>query len=319
MRSGQFAVFTRYLLAISFVVLSPLCEAATYWQLQESTVNVVVEGDQNTARTAAQTIFGLQSAARLLLSWPDSYHEPPVLAFVVNERLLRRIFQFPPEPAGAYTDFTAQHGTWGRTASLTVVAAAMGYERGREYRSLQHVYGEALVDAEPSHDWPACAKGGMTEVFTRAELTPPNHFYLASTRLAGYDHFWNPEEILSPSDGRAAQWLLDERGYSCYLLSFMIASAIPEERLALGKVLVSVGRGTPLSTATLSELHQTLPEFTAKYREFSRALRLSPESHQIRAELPESIPSLPEPSAVSSERVEALMKTLCAKLQNCHK
>ena len=319
MRTANLPAFMRCLLAICFAVLSPLCGAATYWQLQESTVNVVVEGDQNTAKAAAEMIFGLQSAARLLLSWPDSYHEPPVLAFVVNERLLRRIFQFPPEPAGTYTDFTAQHGTWGRTASLTVVAAAMGYERGREYRSLQHVYGEALVDAEPSHDWPACAKGGMTEVFTRAELTPPNHFYLAGTRLAEYDHFWNPEEILSPSDGRAAQWLLDERGYSCYLLSFMIASTVPEERLALEKVLVSVGRGTPLGTATLAELHQTLPEFTARYREFSRALRLSPKSHQVRVELPEPIPSLPEPTAVSTERVQALMKTLCAKLQSCRK
>jgi hypothetical protein len=159
----------------------------------------------------------------------------------------------------------------------------------------------------------------MTVVFTGAELTPPNHFYLAGAKVAGYEHVSNPEEILSPSDGRVPQWFTDERGYSCYLLSFMIASAIPEERLALAKVLTSVGRGTPLSTATLSELHKTLPEFTAQYREFSRTIRLSPEFHQIRADLPGEIPSMPEPSALSSERVQALMEKLCAKLQNCRK
>jgi hypothetical protein len=317
--SIQFHWFTPYLLAICFAVVPLAGRAATYWQLQQSTATVIVEGDQNAAKSAAETILGLQAAARSLLSWPDSYHEPPVLAFVVNERLLRRNFRFPPEPPGVYADATARHGTWGRTPSLTVIAAAMGYERGREFRSLQRVYGEALVDAEPSHDWPACAQVGMTMVFTSAELTPPNHFYLAGTTVTRREHFWNPEEILSLSEGRAAQWLTDERGYSCYLLSFMIASAIPEERLALEKVLTSVGRGIPLSTVTMAELHQTLPEFTARYGEFARAMRSSPELHQIRVELPELIPSMPEPSALSSARVQALMEKLCAKLQNCRK
>jgi hypothetical protein len=317
--SKQTSAFTLYLLAIGLAVLTPVCRAATYWQLQQSTVSVIVEGDQNAAKSAAETIFRLQAAARLLLSWPDSYHEPPVLAFVVNEGLLRHIFQFPPDPIGAYTDATARHGTWGRTPSLTVIATAMGYERGRELRSLQRVYGEALVDAEPSHDWPACAQAGMITLFTGAELTPPNHFYLEGTKVGWHEHFWDPEEILSPSVGRAAQWLTDEHGYSCYLLSFMIASAIPEERLALEKMLTSVGRGTPLSAATMSELHQTLPEFTARYREFSRTLRSLPTLHQIRADLPGQVPSMPEPSALSLQTVQALMQKLCARLQNCRK
>jgi hypothetical protein len=204
-------------------------------------------------------------------------------------------------------------------SALAVIEAFNCKDRQCEGADAARVYGEALVDAAPSHDWPACAQQGMTMVFTGAELTPPNDFYLPGTRVLGYEHFWNPEEILSPSEQRAAQWLIDERGYSCYLLSFMIASAVPEERLALEKVLTSGGRGTPLSTATMSELHQTLPEFTARYREFSRAMRLSPESHQIRAELPDLIPSMPEPSPLSSERVQALMEKLCAKLQNCRK
>jgi hypothetical protein len=308
-----------YLLAIWFVVMPVASRAVTYWQIQQPPAIVIVEGDRDIAKAAAETVFRLRSAARALLSWPDSYHEPQVLAFVVNERLLRRTFQFPPDLPGAYADATARHGAWGRTESLTVVAAPMGYERGREFRSLQRMYGEALVDAESSHDWPVCAKQGMTMVFTGAELTPPNHFYLAGTRVVGYQSFWNPEEVLTPADGRVSQWLTDERGYSCYLLSFMIASAVPEERLALEKMLTAVGRGTPLNTATLSELHQTLPEFTDRYREFSRALRLSPQFHQVREEFPEQIPSMPEPSALPAGQVRALMEKLCAKLQNCRK
>ena len=317
--SMRLAAFTLYLLAIGFALLTPVCRAATYWQVDQPTVTVIVEGDQDTAKSVAETMLRLQTAARWLLNWPDSYHEPPVLAFVVNEGLLRRIFRFPPDPIGIDTDATARHGTWGRTSSLTVVAAAMDYETGREFRSLQRMYGEALVDGAPSHDWPACAQHGMTMVFAGAELTPPNHFYLAGTKVARHEHFWSPEEILRPSDGRAAQWLTDERGYSCYLLSFMVASALPEERLALEKMLTSVGRGTPLSTATMAELHQTLPEFTARYTEFSNTMQLSPEFHQIQADLPEQIPSIPEPTALSLERVRTLMKQLCAKLQNCRK
>lgn len=307
------------LLAIGFVVMPVASRAETYWQIQQPPAIVIVEGDRDIAKAAAETVFRLRSAARALLSWPDSYHEPQVLAFVVNERLLRRTFQFPPDLPGAYADATAQHGAWGRTESLTVVAAPMGYERGREFRSLQRMYGEALVDAESSHDWPVCAKQGMTMVFTGAELTPPNHFYLSGTRVVGYQSFWNPEEVLTPADGRASQWLTDERGYSCYLLSFMIASAIPEERLALERMLTAVGRGTPLNTATLSELHQTLPEFTDRYREFSRALRLSPRFHEVREEFSEPIPVMPEASALSAGQVRALMEKLCAKLQNCRK
>jgi len=157
----------------------------------------------------------------------------------------------------------------------------------------------------------------MALVFTGAELTPPNHFYLAGTRVAGYEYFWNPEEVLTPADGRAPQWLTDERGYSCYLLSFMIAAAIPGERRAFERMLTAVGQGTPLSSSTLSELHQTLSEFTDRYREFARALRLSPRFHQIRVDFPEEIPPMPEPARLSTEEVRALMGKLCAKLQNC--
>jgi hypothetical protein len=312
-------MFTRYLLAICLGGFAEAGTAATYWQIQQSTVTAVVEGDQDAAKATATTVLRLQAAARLLLSWPDSYEEPPVLAFVVNERLLRRIFQFPPEPPGAYSDSTARHGTWARTPSLNVVATAMGYERGREFRSLQRIYGEALVDAEPSHDWPECAHLGMVTVFAAAELTAPNQFYLAGTKVAGYEHIWNPQEMLRPSIERVPQWVTDERGYSYYLLSFMIASATKEERNAFGRMLTSVGRGTPLDTATLSELHQTLPEFTTQYREFSRAWRSSPEFHQIRADLPGPIPSMPEPAQLSSEQVQTLMKKLCSKIQNCRK
>jgi hypothetical protein len=95
----------------------------------------------------------------------------------------------------------------------------------------------------------------------------------------------------------------------------MIASATKEERDALGRMLTVVGRGNPLSVATASELHQTLREFTARYREFSRVLRSSPELHQVRADLPGQIPPMPEPTPLSLERVQTLMVELCSKLK----
>lgn len=306
-------------LAACCAVFSPICLATSYFQLQQPAVTIVVEGNQADAKAAAETTLRLRAAAAAYLNWPDSYQEPPVLVFLVNERLLRRVFEFPPDAPGVYTDATARHGTWARTPALTVVATAMGYERGRELRSLQRIYGEALVAAEPSHDWPECARNGMVIVFTGAELTAPNHFSLPGWKVGAYQDFWGPEEILSPSTKPAAQWLTDERGYSCYLLSLMIASASKQEREALERMLTSVGRGTPLSVATESELHQTLPEFTARYREFSRTVRSSPDSHQIDVDLPGQIPSMPDPTPLSSERVQALMVTLCAKLKNCRK
>ena len=41
------------------------------------------------------------------------------------------------------------------------VAASVGYRKGEEFRSLQHAYGEALLRAEPSHDWPPCVHVGL--------------------------------------------------------------------------------------------------------------------------------------------------------------
>jgi hypothetical protein len=240
------------------------------------------------------------------------------LVFFVNERLLRHVFQFPPDPPGLDTGPIASHGTWARTPSLTVVAAAVSYERGTEYRSLQRMYGEALLASDTSHDWPSCARYGMTMVFAAAELTPPNHFYLAGNKVARTVHIWDPQEILTTS-GPAPQWLTDERGYSCYLLSFMIASASPQERNAVERMLTAVGHGTPLGTATMAELHQTLDEFTARYTQFGDSLRLSPEFHEVRADLPEQIPAMPDPAPLTLDRVQTLMQTLCAKLKNCRK
>src|SRR6185437_4767347 len=105
----------RDLLAIWLAVTPLVGRTETYWQVQQPSVIAIVEGDRDAAKAAAETALRLRSAARALLSWPEGYHEPPVLAFVVNERLLRRIFKFPPDLPSAYADETARHGTWGRT------------------------------------------------------------------------------------------------------------------------------------------------------------------------------------------------------------
>jgi hypothetical protein len=191
----------------------------------------------------------------------------------------------------------------------------MGYQRGHELRSLQHAYGEALLRGEPSHAWPACVKVGMSILFAAAELTAPNHFYLSREKVLGPYDVWDPVRFLVSMDGSRdepkPQWELDQGGYSCYRLSFMIASATSEQRLAYARMLTTVGNGMPLSDATATQLQQTLPEFTARYHSFW--LR------DIHVDFPGEIPSMLEPSPISPEEVRVLMSNLCSKLHNCRK
>jgi hypothetical protein len=315
----QFRRFLPYLLAISLAAVSLDVGAATYWQVQQSGITTFVEGDRDTAKRFAETALRLRSAARWLFNWPESHQEPPVLIFAVDESVLRRTFRYPAESSSAYTDYTAGHESWARTPSLIVVAASMGYRKGEEFRSLQHAYGEALLRAEPSHDWPPCVHVGMSLLLAAAELTPPNRFYLSGEKLRGPlvtpGDIWNLERFLVPTNAlgeRMPQWELDQGAYSCFRLSFMIAAAIPEQRTALERMLTAVGRGMPLGEATMSELQQTLPELTARYREFSPY-------HDIRLDFPDEIPVTPEPVPITPEEVHVLMGKLCGKLNNCRK
>ncbi len=315
----RFRRFVLYLLVISLGAVAHEVAAATYWQVQQSGTTVFVQGDKGTAKRFAETTLCLQSAARWLFNWPDSYREPPALIFAVDEGLLRRTFQYPAESNTAYTDYTAGHESWARTPSLIVVAASMGYRKGEELRSLQHAYAKALLRAEPTHDWPPCVHVGMSLLLAAAELTQPNHFYLSGEKLRGpfvmSRDIWNPERFLVPTNvlqERMPQWELDQGAYSCLRLSFMIASAIPEQRTTFEKMLTAVGRGMPLGEATMSELQQTLPEFTARYRNFNPY-------QDIRLDFPDDIPVTPEPVPITLEEVRVLMGKLCTRLNNCRK
>ena len=315
----QLRRFLPHLLAIALGAVSHDVAAATYWRVQQSEITMFVEGDKGTAKRIAETALRLQSAARWLFSWPESHREPPVLIFAVDESLLRRTFQYPAESSTAYVDYTAGHESWARTPSLIVVAASMGYRKGEELRSLQHAYGEALLRAEPSHDWPSCVHVGMSLLLTAAELTPPNHFYVSGEKLSGPfvmpRDIWNPERFLVPADTqqkRMPQWELDQGAYSCLRLSFIIASAVPEQRTAFERMLTAVGRGMPLREATMSELQQTLPEFTARYREFNPY-------QDIQLDFPDEIPVTAEPVQITPEEVQVLMGKVCSRMNNCRK
>jgi hypothetical protein len=241
---------------------------------------------------------------------------------VANPRLLQRTFQFAPIPVEAYTNSTTVREFWWRTPSLSVVAVPMGYQKGHELRSLQHAYGEALVRAEPTHGWPACGHMGMAMLFAAAELTAPNHFYLSGEKIFGHEYVWDPERMLIPTGGpdqRMPTEAYGEWGYSCYLLSFMIASATPEKRSAFERMLTAVGNGTPLGAAISSELQQTLPEFTANYQNFSNSVVWFSNQHQVRVDLPGEIPAMPEPTPISLEEMQSLLGRLCSKLNNCRK
>jgi hypothetical protein len=314
----EYRKFVPYLLGFFVFAISHNVAAATYFQLQQSGITVLVEGDKDTAKHVLQTTLRLQSAARWLLSWPDSYREPPVLVIDVNERVIHRAFKHSSKSTGSFTNQTTGTETWARTPSLVIVAVPMGYQRGHELRSLQHAYGEALLQGEPSHAWPACVQVGMSILFAAAELTAPNHFYLSGEKIRGSSDVWDPVRFLVPNDHlhdeRMPQWELDAGGYSCYLLSFMIASAASDQRIAFARMLTAVGNGMPLATATTTELQQTLPEFTARYGVIGGSLH-----HNVRVDFPEEIPLMLEPSPISAEEVHALMDDLCNKLDNCRK
>ena len=67
-----------------------------------------------------------------------------------------------------------------------------------------------------------------------------------------------------------------------------------------------------MDKATKSELQQTLPEFTAHYREFNPY-------QDIRLDFPDEILVTPEPVPIAPEEVHVLMGKLCSKLNNCRK
>jgi len=67
-----------------------------------------------------------------------------------------------------------------------------------------------------------------------------------------------------------------------------------------------------LAAATMSELRQTLPEFTARYHEFYPY-------RDIRLDFPDEIPVTPEPVPISPEEMHVLMGKLCSKLHSCRK
>jgi hypothetical protein len=319
----RFRRFASTLLAVCLGAASHVAAAPTYWQVQHSQITVLVEGEKDAAKRVAETALRLRSAARWLLSWPDSYREPPVLVIVVDDGLLRRTFEYHDDPFGPYTDPTAGHESWARTPSLVVVATHLDRLRGQELRPLQHAYGAALLRGDRSHDWPACIQVGMSLLFAAADLTPPNRFSLTGEKVhRGGDDFWNPERFLVPANARQERlpdWDRDMSAYSCYMLSFMIASAAPEQRAALERMLTAVGRGMPFLAATTSELQQTPAEFTARYREFGRSAYASPDFREIRVDLPEDIPVMPDPTPISPEAIQAVLGKLCGKLQTCRK
>jgi hypothetical protein len=212
----EYRKFVTYLLGCYLFAASHNVTAATYFQLQQSGITVLVEGDKDTTKHVLQTTLRLQSAARWLLSWPDSYREPPVLVIDVSERTIRRAFKYSSKSTGSFTKETTGSETWVRTPSLVIVTVPMGYQRGHELRSLQHAYGEALLQGEPSHVWPACVQVGMSILFAAAELTAPNHFYLSREKILGSYDVWDPVRFLVPTDSshdeRMPQWELDQGG-----------------------------------------------------------------------------------------------------------
>ncbi len=159
----------------------------------------------------------------------------------------------------------------------------------------------------------------MSTLFAAVELTPPNYLYLPGNKVFIHEQLWELEKSLDPKEvpqeTSTPQYAIDEWGSTCYVLSFLIASATPEQRSALEGMLTAVGKGAPLGAATESELKQTLPQFKSRYLEFARSVR----RHDVRVDFPEGIPALSAPVAASPDEVRSLMEQLCGKLHNCRK
>jgi hypothetical protein len=300
---------------------APVLVAASdaFWQLEQGNVTVVAEGDTDTAAAAAALVFRLRSTARWLIAWTDDYHPPPTLVFALRPGTIRDVLQRPPPPSGADVDPAAAYGDVIVTPSLIVVLAPMQAQRGREFESLQYLYGRALVGAGTSRRWPECARTGVGMLIAAMQFSPPAHVYLDATKVRRLQPM-DPTQFLAPPAGDMAAFSKNDRdswGYSCYLFAYMMAYASVEDRQALSDMLAAVADGASLDDAVATRMHESLPQFTNRYRKFADDFEFYPRHFDINVDVPANAPAAAAATGMGREELRALLRKLCGSLSHC--
>lgn len=281
--------------------------AREYWRLRRPGATVIVDGDRKFAESALARVLLVQGTARRMLGWPGGFQPRPVLAFIVDEQQVNRTFESDPLTASEHTLLTP---------GLAVVVAPLVSMHRRELEQFQQAYGAMLLRESPTERWPECAHLGFRMVFTAAEYTDRTHLYVGAERVVPYETLM-PDKFLADASSPATMLERDRRGYSCYLLDLMLATGDAGLRGGITQLFTALGAGVSLDAAIPESLGGTLPNFASKYQASLPRLPGDLRRLDVRADLTLPDPLVTEAESLPAERVEAMLKTLCAKLEDC--
>ncbi len=295
-----------------------VAEEAGAWQIQDGNRLVIVEGDKAYALGVALKVRQLQAATAWLVHWPESYHPPQALVFLLREDTVRRHFLQPPLPYEVHVGPYTPLGATIDAPALSFVVAPRGSERAVEFTPLHNLYGAILLARSPDvRDWPPCVRIGLSAMLTVAKVTDRKHLFIDGTVVGAYEAV-NPAEFLDPSAAPPPRQVdADQRAYSCYLLASWYATSTPEERVAFGQLFTKLGAWTPFADAVPAALGGTVREFTDRFRLYASQRLLHRANYNINAELPGLEQDPPAPVPVAPERLETLLQQACAKLSRC--
>jgi hypothetical protein len=288
------------------------------WQIQDGNRLVIVEGDKAYATGVALKVRQLQAATGWLLHWPDTYHPPQALVFLLKEDTVRRHFLQPPIPYAMHVDPYTPLGATIDAPTLSFVVAPRGSERAVEFTPLFSLYGATLIARSPDvRDWPPCVRIGLGAMLTVATVTDRNRLFIDGTIVGAYEPV-NPAEFLDPSAAAPPrQTDADRRAYSCYLLASWYVSSPPEQRAAFEQLFTKLGAWAPFAESVPAALGGTVREFTDRFRMYASQRLMKRDGYNIKAVLPGLEQDPPVPGPVEPGRLQALLQQACTKLSRC--
>jgi hypothetical protein len=291
----------------ALLLLAAPALGAEFWQMRRPGATIIVEGDRAFAERALGRIVLLQETARILFQWPADLRPRRVLAFAVDERLIREVFAVDPidMQAGALA-----------TPGLALVVAPLRPLNRRELEAMQYVYGRMLSAEGPTATWPECAQLGFGMMFTQAEYTGKSHLYIGAGRILSWNPL-TPERFVGDEAPSGSQLDSDRRGFSCYMLDEMLVTGDSATRVAIGELYQALAAGTPIQSAIPAALGGNLQEFSKRFRAYYDVRSNRLHELDIKAELPLPEPLVSDAEAMPKEKVRALLGQVCAKLAIC--
>jgi hypothetical protein len=288
-------------------LLAAPATGAEFWEMRRADVTMIVEGERAFAERELTRIVLLQETARILFQWPADFRPRRVLAFAVDEKLLREVFATDPVDmrAGALA-----------TPGLALVVAPLRPFNRRELEAMQYVYGRMLSAEGETAKWPECAQLGFGMMFMQAEYTARSHLYIGAGGILPFEPL-TPERFVGDAPPSGFQLDADRRGFSCYMLDEMLVTGDHDTRAAISELYKALAAGTPIDSAIPAALGGNLKEFSRRFRAYYDARNNRLHKLDIKAELPLPEPVVSDALAMPQEKVRALLGQVCAKLANC--